>query len=215
MDIKQAFRLIPSTIGTYHGKTASEHRADRAAALQRQYDSFERSDTDGCLSQHASGLEASAAASRAFLAECEGQWLFPCLMHDDGRGPRRVDAKLIQTQYGWCWMLAPAEEQRFDRKFIPDGQKSKVQKKFKLYESAEWADAYVHTGGEGKGLSGFALAHTMVLRAKEPTKASVCLAVTLAKAIKAAQAEWPSHAAELGEARSFTHLRDLILFHCV
>ena len=45
-----------------------------------------------------------------------------------------VDAKLIHTQYGWCWLLGDDAAAYFGRRFVPSGSRSRVQKKLGLCE---------------------------------------------------------------------------------
>lgn len=50
-------------------------------------------------------------------------------------GDRVVVAELIETQYGPAWMLAADEAEKFGRKFVPTGTKSRIQKQLGLTEA--------------------------------------------------------------------------------
>lgn len=67
--------------------------------------------------------------------------------NDTGTGWRRVDARLIHTKHGMCWILSESEALEFERKFIPFGARSRVQKELGMFESiAELpASRIVHT----------------------------------------------------------------------
>ena len=39
-----------------------------------------------------------------------------------------VDAKMIHTRNGWCWIVSDELESKFGRKFLPMGEKSRVHK---------------------------------------------------------------------------------------
>jgi hypothetical protein len=65
-----------------------------------------------------------------------------------------VDAKVIPTQYGSCWILETDEEQRYGRKFIPIGERSRVQKGLGLEERWELraCSRYAGTACAGIGM---------------------------------------------------------------
>ena len=132
--------------------TAQEYLEEAASHEQEKVDSFDRSDTDGFLSQWAAGINAELARTRADLEENGKMAWFSCLMEDD----RRVDAKHIPTRFGSAWILTEEEEARFGRKFIPFSGtgKSRVQKELGLHEQDEEAPAWAALKGTGTGLSG-------------------------------------------------------------
>lgn len=131
-------------------KTEEEYRQEARAALTRREESWERSDTDGFLSQWANGLAAQEANRKADIVRDGGKASFTGLYH----GSRRVAAKIIDTKFGTCWLLREDEERRFGRKFIPLGKSSRVQKKLGLTERPERASAWACIKGSGTGLSG-------------------------------------------------------------
>ena len=51
------------------------------------------------------------------------------------QGERTVNARTVNGQYGDVWLLSDEEAQRFGRKFVPVGEKSRVQKSLGLSEA--------------------------------------------------------------------------------
>lgn len=45
-----------------------------------------------------------------------------------------VDARLICTRNGWCWIVSDELESKFGRKFLPHGSKSRIHKQLGLKE---------------------------------------------------------------------------------
>ncbi|MFE7461632.1 hypothetical protein ACWFMI_23725 [Nocardiopsis terrae] len=82
--------------------TPEQLRAQAVAKRQEAYDSFQRCDTDGALSQWASGVEAERLRLEADIREAGGRWVFPALFDLDGA---LVPAKQIQTRHGMRWAL--------------------------------------------------------------------------------------------------------------
>jgi len=124
--------------------------AEAREATQRAYDSFERSDTDGCLTQWAAGITADLRRVQARILR-DGEKASFCGLYE---GDRRVAARLITTQFGTSWLLRDDEALRFGRKFIPEGDNSRVQKTLGLHEAMETAPAAAKTASNGTGLSG-------------------------------------------------------------
>lgn len=77
--------------------TADEYRAAASAHNQEAADSFERCDTDGFLSQWASGINAIRMNALATLAENGGRAYFEVYVDDAGEP---VPARRISTKYG-------------------------------------------------------------------------------------------------------------------
>lgn len=77
-------------------------RKEAAQHEQDAYDSFERSDTDGALSQWASQCMAAKRRLEAEIADNGGVWTFPVLLDLKGNF---VPARVIEGRYGKCWML--------------------------------------------------------------------------------------------------------------
>jgi hypothetical protein len=77
-------------------------RAAAAKAEQQKQESYDRSDTDGFMSQWASGLSAQEALMKAELEENAGKAEFVALFDKDGN---MVPAKLIDTKFGPAWAV--------------------------------------------------------------------------------------------------------------
>lgn len=81
----------------------AEALREKAASEDRKaYESFERCDTDGALSQWAWGVTAQKVRLQAEILEADGMAEFPAIFDLSGN---LVPAKEIQTQFGWSWML--------------------------------------------------------------------------------------------------------------
>lgn len=90
------------TMGTYKGKTAEQWRAEAARQGQDRYESQERCDTDGFISQWASGVSASEYELCAELAETDGWWEFMGLFDLEGNLLTAVECK---GDYGYYWLI--------------------------------------------------------------------------------------------------------------
>lgn len=95
------------------GLSADEHRQKATDSARAATESFERCDTDGFLSQWASGLTADLHRTMARIADAGGTSTFPALFDTDGN---LVAAKLVDTRYGRSWMLLSDDD--------PDGRAS-------------------------------------------------------------------------------------------
>ena len=56
------------------------------------------------------------------------------LIDNSGDEPRTMDAKIIDGQYGPVWILGDDEAEKFGRKFVPEGEKSRIQKQLNMKE---------------------------------------------------------------------------------
>jgi len=138
-------------------KTADAHREKAKAAEQDAIDSFDRCDTDGFLSQWASGLTAQKHRMQADIIDNGGVSEFRGLF--DRETGERIAAKLIDGQYGLCWAFCD-EEGQFTGRFLGD---SKGTKQSRMYREGfevqyEMAPAKADIRGSGRGLSGSAWA---------------------------------------------------------
>lgn len=98
-------RIDEKRIGDYTADELREAAAERERSAQ---ESWERSDTDGFLSQWASGLTAQLYRTQATLADGDGTDEFPAVFTTDGE---RVPARQVRTRYGTKWaVFASAEE---------------------------------------------------------------------------------------------------------
>jgi chromosome segregation ATPase len=83
-------------------RKVAELRAAAAKAEQQRQESYDRSDTDGFMSQWASGLAAQESLMKAELEENAGKAEFVALFDKDGN---MVPAKLISTKFGPAWAV--------------------------------------------------------------------------------------------------------------
>lgn len=91
--------------------TPEQLRAQAAQHYQDAADSFDRCDTDGFVSQWASGLMGDQRRMEANLLEAGGTAEFPALFNLDGE---LVPAKLLPTQYSTAWAVfaSPSEAEK-------------------------------------------------------------------------------------------------------
>jgi len=92
---------------TENTTTAAALRAEAAADEQEAFDSFERCDTDGFVSQWAHGLTAQEKRLEATILENGGRAEFAALFNLDGD---LVPAKMIDTRYGTKWGIFESAE---------------------------------------------------------------------------------------------------------
>lgn len=81
---------------------AAQHRADADA-------SFDRCDTDGFLSQWASGINARKADFAADIAAAGGVWTFERVVLETLDGEPVADARAVNTRYGMKWRSDAAD----------------------------------------------------------------------------------------------------------
>lgn len=138
-------------------------RFDREAA-----ESFERCDTDGFLSQWASGISARKARLEADIVEAGGKAEFPALFDADGN---LVAARLVDTLYGLSWCLIDETNPHgpalgwFNSSKHRDNAKriaANVRKGYRL--GRVMAPARAEIGGSGKGLAGAASCYVYARR---------------------------------------------------
>ena len=125
-------------------KTAKQYRDEAAQLDQRAADSFERCDTDGFLSQWASQESAHKCRIQADIVENGGVWGFTGLYEGDRRVKARFGSSTHYGQISFWWLLHDDEVdliQRRGKKFLPTGEKSRVQKQLGLSERFEDAPA--------------------------------------------------------------------------
>lgn len=122
--------------------------------IQAREESFQRSDTDGFLTQWALGLNSVLERLRAEILGHGGFAVFPALYNR--HTGERVDAVLREGQHGFYWMLLD-DDGRPTGEFFGDTRT----KRAKLWKSGyavlgEWAPAKAYMAGKGYGLSGSA-----------------------------------------------------------
>jgi hypothetical protein len=128
-------------------KTAEQLRQEAVACRQEARDSFERCDTDGFLSQWASGMTAQLADQKAEIAEAGGvAWFARWVLTRDGQ---EVDARVVETRYGTKWRIDATDE------WVTYGSARAAKRRgYVLTEVVEQAAAFAFMAGEGTGLSG-------------------------------------------------------------
>jgi len=134
-------------------------RAQAAAADQEAADSFERCDTDGFLSQWASGLTADKLRRQAQIVENGGMAVFPALFLTYDNSP--VPSRLVNTKYGtkFAVFATAADALRHGANVIAwvdpfVSEKTLARKGYKVADV--WAPARAEITGSGHGLSGSA-----------------------------------------------------------
>jgi hypothetical protein len=125
-------------------ESAKQYRDEAAKLDQRAQESFERCDTDGFLSQWASQESARKCRIQADIIEKGGVECFTGLYEGDRRVKARFGSSTHYGQISFWWLLHEDEAdliQRRGKKFLPTGEKSRVQKQLGLSERFEYAPA--------------------------------------------------------------------------
>lgn len=150
--------------------TAAEHRAQAAKNFDAAAESFERSDTDGFLSQWANNLAGTRHLLEAELAEKNGKSEFLALFDLEGNP---VPAKLISTRYGTAWLLLASDDPCGDTKGIVGNPTArKPERRAATLARKGYRVGFVNArarvgtiGGNGTGLSGAVSVQYSILRA--------------------------------------------------
>jgi hypothetical protein len=135
-----------------NAETAARLRAEAAQHESDAYESFERCDTDGALSQWASGLNAQLKRAQAAIAEAGGVAWFAALV--DAETGEWVPSKLIDGRYGTCWAILD-ETGTFIGEFVsafPARESTMLRKGYRETEGL-WPAA-ARLASNGTGLSG-------------------------------------------------------------
>lgn len=156
-------RILPKGVDTPEGL-----RRRAADCRQRSAESWERSDTDGCVTQWCSDLSARLYERQAEILEAGGLAEFPALF--DVVTGARVKAKLVHVPnrfrgYGTVskWLVLDAAGNAIEWvTAFPAREATMARKGYR--EGREMAPAAAKIGGSGKGLSGLATAHVVVYR---------------------------------------------------
>ncbi len=137
-----------------------QHRRLAAAADKEAYDSFERCDTDGFLSQWAMGLSAQKHRLAAEIAENGGRRDFPALFDLEGK---LVPAKLVNTRYGETWAVLDGDDPHGDvAKWVGRSRAESIEGRVRAMEKKGYREGRVMARakadivGTGHGLSGTA-----------------------------------------------------------
>lgn len=156
---------LTTEAGTYEGKTAAEWRAESAAMFAKREESWERSDTDGFLSQWALGSLSQDYTLRAQLAEQNGLTEV-CALFD-------LDGELVPSIHGWgeygeYFAVLDNDERGCRRFFNPSkarnpetARKNNAAKGF--YIGTVKTQGKVKMLGGGTGLSGCASAYNAIV----------------------------------------------------
>lgn len=149
-------------------QTAEALRASAAADRAAAAESFDRSDTDGFVTQWAHGISAHLKDAQADIVANGGMAEVPALFDLDGN---LVAAKLVQTRYGMAWGILPSDDPsgRFVGWFNPSearkGATRLATDRRKGYtEGVVKAPAKAEIVSSGTGLSGAASARVAVRR---------------------------------------------------
>jgi len=145
-------------------------------ALRRQEESWERSDTDGFLSQWANGMTASLNRRKIEVLRCGGYAQFWVLVHEaTGTVIATESVTFSLRDQPWIkntkWRVEDEHLHLTNgRKWIPvqRGDKpGRIAKSFGLVEDQRWFRAEAKIMGSGTGLSGCANAFVGVERVRD------------------------------------------------
>lgn len=107
---------VTTTDKTYKGLTAEQWRERASGREQAKAESWERSDTDGFMSQWASGLMAQEYKLCADLAEAGGLTTTTALF--DAETGELASTHLFHGDYGPSWVLNDAAAAKAGKRFI-------------------------------------------------------------------------------------------------
>jgi hypothetical protein len=148
--------------------------AEAKRSRQRAEESFQRSDTDGFLSQWASNIGAEKDCANAAILRNGGCSTFPVLCDADGNVLATREHSFPDFNRPWLtvyrWKLPREYADKCGRKWVPVGEKSRVQKQLGLHEETRWfrAEARITTGNrKSTGLSGCANAYVATFQADD------------------------------------------------
>lgn len=147
--------------------------AEREAAAmheKRAADSFERSDTDGFLSQWADSLSAERARMRADLMERGGTSKFLALFDLDGN---YVTARRVEGRFGASWYIPGAPKGARYAPYHPVRRDTLAKRGY--VEGYVIRPAMVEFTGSGRGLSGAATVRPTIVPADQPYDAPVSI----------------------------------------
>lgn len=141
--------------------SADEHRRLAREADQEAYESFARCDTDGFLSQWASGLSAQRHRLAAEIADRGGRHEFSALFDLEGN---MVPAKLVSTRYGTSWGILsdPDDPHGEISRWVGRSRAESLDKRRRAMEKKGYREGRVMARaradivGHGHGLSGSA-----------------------------------------------------------
>lgn len=151
---------------TYEGLTAEEWRAKAREYWQRRQDSWERSDTDGFLSQWSSGLMAEEYEEKARLAERGGVIEVRALF--DAETGKVASTHSHDGQWGLAWVLNDEAAEKAGKRFISESKAATPEKRAAAMRKKGFTTGlvrvkgFVTMAGSGRGLSGAASVRVVV-----------------------------------------------------
>jgi len=125
VDTGAAAHIVGMT--TIEGKTSAQHTADATNSARARSESIERSDTDGFLSQWASGLSAQESSAKAELAAAAGMVETQALFLLDGTVASTHETR---GQYGYSWVLNDTAAEALGRRFLSTSGARKGQRRY-------------------------------------------------------------------------------------
>lgn len=150
---------------------ADRLRAEAAQHHQDSNDSFERCDTDGFVSQWASGMMAELKSVQAKIAEVGGSCTFvkTSLVTLDGEP---TDARCVETRYGKKWRLDSAD---LWLAYMPARESTLAKYGYREVEEYVTAPAKAfHSSPRGaRGISGATSVYVRIIRDDMPDDADV------------------------------------------
>lgn len=147
-------------------KTADQLRAEAAQHDRDAAESFDRCDTDGFVSQWASGQMAGLRRREAELAEHGNTWTFSRtrLVKLDGS---ETDARAVDTRYGRKWRLDSTDQWL---PWMPKRESTLAKHGYREVTETEVAPAKaIHWSPSGaRGISGATSVQVIVFRTDRP-----------------------------------------------
>jgi hypothetical protein len=151
-----------------HAADAERHRRQAAELERKAQESYERSDTDGFVSQWASGMNAQLLRRQAEIDDAQGQWEFErtVLERLDGQP---VVARHVHTRYGDKWRIDATDEWL---PYQPKRVSTLAKYGYREVHEREIAPAKaMHWAPPGaRGLSGATLVQVVIRRTDEKAK---------------------------------------------
>lgn len=150
-------------------KTAAELREEARKHDQDAADSFERCDTDGFLSQWASGINAQLKRRQATIAEHGGLWTFERVVLEKLDGTPVGDARIVQTRYGRRWR---SDQEDVWLPVRPARESTLAKRGFRERSEVEVAPAEaIHWSPPGaRGISGASSVSVVIIRTDRPKR---------------------------------------------
>jgi hypothetical protein len=156
------------------GMTATDHREAAKSRYRQEQESWERSDTDGFLSQWASNLTAREHQAWADLLDNGGKTRLRVLMNLDGTV---ASTHIHHGQWGASWVLNDAAAARYGKRFFKESEAASAKRRRATHASKGFTlgtvlvDGYVAIQGSGTGMSGAASCYVATLADLDKVKA--------------------------------------------